>query len=327
MVSGHGQERAHERYSRQASNWFVLLEDDPDNAEVRAAFNAWIAADTDHLLAWNETVRISRLINAAGESGQQDETVIPFNRLPIYQRRKPGWAFGASIAATILLLWLAGPELVLRVRSDQVTSAGEVRAMTLADGSKVHLAPQSAIAFNIDGPVRSVSLLRGAAFFDVAHDAARPFKVRAGSSETTVLGTAFEVGLEDDDATIAVRRGMVGVSDRDRSSPHSEKLRPGESVQLTGAGKFLRKDIRVNHVAAWVDKKLIVNDRPITDVLNALRPWYKGRIIVRHATRQPYHVTGVYNLDDPDAALAALSSAHALDVQHVSPWLRIVTIR
>ena len=199
--------------------------------------------------------------------------------------------------------------------------------MTLADGSKVHLAPQSAIAFNIDGPVRSVSLLRGAAFFDVANDAARPFKVRAGSSETTVLGTAFEVGLEDDDATIAVRRGMVGVSDRDRPSPHSEELRPGESVQLTGAGEFLRKDIRVNHVATWVDKKLIVNDRPITDVLNDLRPWYKGRILVRHASRQSYRVTGVYNLDDPDTALAALSSAHPLDVQHVSPWLRIVTIR
>ncbi|MCJ2182560.1 TonB family protein [Novosphingobium sp. 1949] len=60
--------------------------------------------------------------------------------------------------------------------ADALTTTATTRIVRLEDGSRVHLAPDSAI-----GPAkRRVHLLRGEAWFDVHRDRARPFEVEAG---------------------------------------------------------------------------------------------------------------------------------------------------
>lgn len=78
--------------------------------------------------------------------------------------------------------------------ADYVTAPGEVKTVTLADQSHVTLDADSAIAVDFSQGERHVQLRRGAGFFSVTHTGAA-FVVEAGSGETRVLGTQFEVRL------------------------------------------------------------------------------------------------------------------------------------
>ncbi len=93
--------------------------------------------------------------------------------------------------------------------------AGKRSRIILPDSSVVFLNAASKLhylkAFNED--TREV-LLDGEAFFEVVHDASRPFIVRSGVVSTTVLGTSFNVKAFRGDGRIAVtvQSGKVGVS-------------------------------------------------------------------------------------------------------------------
>jgi len=311
---------------REASAWLVRLDDEPENASLRAEFDAWLAVDPMHDVAWRETMRVSEMI-AATRPSIQASNVVPLKQGP--GRRRPWLTRWQGIGATAMaacLTWVVAPDLVLRLRADEIAGTGEVRAVQLADGSEAYLGPGAAMAFEMDGRQRTFRLLRGNAFFDVARDTKRPFKVLAGAGEVTVLGTAFEVALSDDGALVAVKRGLVEAANLEGAPPVRTQLRPGQTIQFHWDGPSQRRDIRPDRVAAWIKGKAIVNDRPLGEVIDALRPWYKGFIIADGTGLDRRRVTGIYDLRNPDAALVALAKAHDLTIREVSPWLRIVTV-
>jgi transmembrane sensor len=214
--------------------------------------------------------------------------------------------------------------MALRLRAQELTGAGEVRSVTLDDGTRVTLAPDSAVSFDIGDKDRSAHLLRGRAYFDVAHDESRPFRVMADDTVVTVLGTAFEVDGVSADAAVAVRRGIVAV-DYAGHGPRTV-LHRGETVSLAADGHAQRGAMRAERVAGWVDGRMFVKDRPVGEVLDALRPWYGGYMVVRGAGLASRRVTGIYDLRDPEAALSALGKAHPIRIRRITPWLKIVTV-
>lgn len=78
-----------------------------------------------------------------------------------------------------------------------MAGVGEMPVVTLEDGSVVQLNAASAIAVEFTEKRRVIRLLRGEAFFQVAHGADRPFTVMAGTTSVTALGTAFDVRYDE----------------------------------------------------------------------------------------------------------------------------------
>jgi transmembrane sensor len=74
-------------------------------------------------------------------------------------------------------------------------------------------------------------------------------------------------------------------------------------------------------VAPWLHGQIVARDRPMADVVDELRRYYGGAIVVADGTLHGRRVTGVYNLADPVAALRAIMGAHGGSVRQVSPWL------
>lgn len=325
MKSGTTAEGMQGDLSRQATAWLVQLEDAPENDALRLEFVNWLASSPAHLAAWEETTRVSDLIAAAGPLPRR---TISFRsaasaRRPWFRNVRPVGML-ASFAATACLAWAAVPYLALQLKSDVITGSGELRLVKLDDGSTVHLAPTTAIAFTNEAAGRRLSLLQGEAWFDVAHDKARPFRVMAGDSSVTVLGTAFSVRVTDGGTDVAVQRGHVAVTSGSARSSRVE-LVAGQSLTVVG-GEPIRGAIRPDRVASWRDGVAIVNDLPIGEVIDRIRPWYGGYIIARGPGLRDRRVSGIYDLRDPDLALKALMRAHKVTVSHVSPWLRIVTV-
>lgn len=88
------------------------------------------------------------------------------------------------------------PLLTIRV------SKGATHTVTLEDGTKVVLYPESELRFpqHFSKSGRQVAL-SGEAFFDVTKDPSRPFSVKTREASVTVLGTSFNIRAYENEAT------------------------------------------------------------------------------------------------------------------------------
>lgn len=317
------------RADREAVSWLIRLAE-AEAAETFDAFEAWVTASALNAEAWAEAGRVSQMIQAAVPARTP---AAPARAAPRRTSDRHGVAQGrgmprrrlvAVLAASAAALFavVSAPEAVLRIRSDHVTVAEEMRTVRLPDGSAMTLAPRSAAAVDYEKGERRVRLLRGDAYFEVARNPDRPFRVVSPLAETTVLGTGFEVRDTLDAALVGVRHGRVRVRSLDGDQA---VLTAGQGVRLDGQGEKGVFETHPENIAAWTRRQLIVEARPAAEVVDALRPWYGGMIVARGRRLKISQVTGVYDLSDPVGALIALSRANDASVERISPWLIVIS--
>lgn len=312
---------------REALALLVRLDDQPDDDAAHAALATWLERGPAHRASWDRALDLAATVEVAVPpvlTGKRADNVVPLR--PAATRRGAivrHWRMAGALAVAACLGLVVAPDVALRMRAQEITGTGEVRQVVLDDGTRVHLAPGSALSFDARGGQRSAHLLRGRAYFDVAHDAARPFRVFANDTVITVLGTAFEVDDHAASAAVAVRRGAVAV---DYGHGPRTVLHKGETVALDAQGRIARGAMRTDRIAGWMSGRIFVKDRPVGEVLEDLRPWYRGYILARGSRLASRRVTGIYDLRDPDAALAAIAKVHPLRVRRITPWVKIVSV-
>src|SRR5690606_2730376 len=129
--------------------------------------------------------------------------------------------------------------------------------LTLPDGSQVWLNAASSITFPVQFPgTKRVVKLSGEAFFDVRHDAAKPFIVQTRLQSLEVLGTSFNVSAYADDGY--VKTSLVSGSVRIDRTGHGHApnpslvLKPGEeSVAKADNNAIKRSKVDTQHIATW----------------------------------------------------------------------------
>lgn len=304
-----------ERTHREATDWLIRLQEDPGDARLCRQFDVWHAASPGNARAWAE---VSDAYDLIGQAATPVVMAMPVRR----RSRRAGIAAVAALAAAILLWCL--PSLTVAMRADYATAAGEWRSVRLADGSTVELGPSSALDVDFSGAERRTRLLTGRAFFEVTHDPAHPFMVDAQGLRTTVLGTGFDVELTARTATVAVEHGVVQV-DYPGTVPVSRRLRAGDWVEVAWTGAAVDGTTAADQVATWRDGQLIVQDQPVSAVVEALRASFPGLILVADGALEQQRVTGVYDLHAPVEALRALAEAHGAQVHRISPWLLVLS--
>jgi transmembrane sensor len=309
-----------DRATLEAARWLVALEEEPDDADLCARIAAWRAASPANELAWVNTSDIYGLMATAAPE-RHAPVVRPSFRRPFFNHRAYAGAIGLALAACVALV--VGPGLLLRLQADQVTSTAEVRPLHLDDGSIVHLGPDSAIEVAYAEGRRGIRLLKGEAFFEVTPDPRRPFSVVAGDVETVVLGTSFNVRFVGSSAEVTVKTGLVRVDNTAASPPVGLRLEPGDWAQVGWSGKVERGAIPPEEVAPWLHGQIVARDRPMADVVDELRRYTPGAIVIADGALRGRRVTGVYNLADPVAALRAIVGAHGGSVRQVSPWVLV----
>ncbi|UYY57173.1 FecR family protein [Sphingomonas sp. S2-65] len=201
-------EEGGEALAREAAHWFARMRG-PDADASRAAFEAWLARGPEHRAAYNRASEIF----AMGKLLAEPKPSVP---VPAPARRHRVFAVSlVTLAACAVGIggWVAShpsppapdPRQVLAVTTNHrtiSTKAGEARVLRLADGSTVRLGGGSVLDVDIGSRRRRLSLLRGQARFEVAHEQ-RPFIVFAGGGSVTARGTIFEVAM--------TRSGLVDV--------------------------------------------------------------------------------------------------------------------
>jgi transmembrane sensor len=218
-----------------------------------------------------------------------------------------GWA-----SVEQLPLWMA----------DQRTGVGERSQVVLADGSQVQLNSNSALDVKFDGQQRVIELLKGEMWVEVAKDAQRPFVVRTDQGTATALGTRFLVQRAVDGSTVVT----VIESTVAAKGNHSEavKVMAGQRAILKQGHAQPAQAVGSGDPAAWTRGLLTVDDRPLSEVLQTLASYRHGVVRFDPQALQGMRVSGVFKLDDSDAALATLADNLPIKVEHFTDLLVVI---
>nr|WP_275944064.1 FecR domain-containing protein [Azomonas macrocytogenes] len=306
----------------QAADWQLRLLED---SSARPAFERWLIANPANAAAWQQIERVwgglGQLAQASPSTSESPASERQIAPPPPHRRTRRFWQSLALAASLAAFAFLSYPRLLLHWQADYLTGVAETAELHLADGSSVVLGPRSAFSSNFSNGRREIILLEGEAFFDVMHDLQRPFVVRSGTYSVRVLGTAFEIKDVGAHLDVAVQRGQVVVEGRNVS----EKLLPGERLSVQrSAGQTERQRIPIEQVAAWRQGLLFVENAPVTDILTQLQRYTPGWIFLGDSSLGERRISGVFDLNHPDRALAGLAQSLSVNHRQITPWVRIV---
>ena len=298
-----------------AARWQLRLESEPLGPDDEVALSAWLAADPRHRLALAEAgIAWHGATQAHPDASRRAPTTKP--------RRAPwaSWAGGALAAPLMLLALSFAPGWWAVLRSDAHSAVGESRTVQLSDGSRAVLDSDSAIAIDFDAGARGIRVLRGAAWFEVRPDAARPFRVRAGDTIATAVGTAYAVDMRGDAIEVMVSHGVVAVE-----TAGGAPVRVVAGARLrAGAMTPQALDARATAAAAWREGLISFEGEPLAAAFERLDRYLPQRVLLLDAARANAPVSAVFPLADAALAIDALARSHALRVRRL-PGLIVVS--
>jgi len=201
------------------------------------------------------------------------------------------------------------------------TGRGEQRTIRLADNSTVELDGATSLDVRIDGRFRAVTMQRGEAYFDVAHEQDRPFVVRAGASSVRVLGTAFSVDIGARAVKLAVYRGKVrfgdtGDADRGVDVPAGWR---SNFARGTAAAPTRFDATQQDWRQSWVD----TDDMVLGELVEALNRRGGPSIAAAPARLARLPLSGRFKLDRAEELLGAVGEVYGFEVVHEGERLRL----
>ncbi len=181
------------------------------------------------------------------------------------------------------------------------TPRGGQYQVTLSDGTKVWLNAASSIRFPVffTGNERKVEIT-GEAYFEVARNAGRPFKVKTTLSEVEVLGTHFNVNAYDDEAAVktTLLEGMVKVILPAKEGKQSARfLQPGQQSGVTKDGQIsVLNNADTEEVMAWKNGRFQFRSADIKSIFRQISRWYDVDVIYKGNVN--LHFTGQLKRDE-----------------------------
>lgn len=318
--------------AEQAADWVIQLDLSEGSASTRAELEAWLALSAEHLAAFEHAQDLWDDMSAAASPraeaasrrrgpGYQDRVTAT---APFRKHRRP---MRYAIAAAICLAVVGSAESIridieARYFSDAYSAIGEIREVSLPDGTHLHLNSNSAVDFNFSRSERQVKLIKGGAAFDIAPGDNRPFVVQVGDAKINDIGTVFQVSLNQQKTTVGVSQGQVQI------------VSPGGTANLSAGQKILFSEgqplgrlqaFDSYSETAWQRGHLIFVERPLDEVLEELSQYSNGYIVLKTPELGSLKVNGVFNIRDPDHALEAVEQSLKLRSTHYTPLLTVLS--
>jgi len=303
----------------EKAEFLSLLEEDQAFA---ADFREWEAAYVAAYIPAFEKVKDADFekLNARMEA-PASATEKPVRR-PIFWR---AFAIAASLAAVAFLgaaihseSRLSEAEAFLQHSDYAVVAAtrGSSTETRLPDGTRVCLNGASTLSLSrsFGRDAREVTL-EGEGYFEVAKDAAKPFRVHAGSATVTVTGTAFNVRSYADEPEIVV--SLLEGSVRLNSPSAQVSLRPGQSAVVSRENGQIRLASAESNVADWTEGQIVFVDRSIPEILASVERAYGVDFIYAEDLFAGERFTGNFS-----SSLSIDEILSYIDVDHKYSWSR-----
>ncbi len=154
------------------------------------------------------------------------------------------------------------------------TPKGGQYQLTLVDGTKVWLNAASSLRFPtaFSGADRVVELV-GEAYFEVAHNAKQPFKVKIASQLIQDIGTQFNINSYTDEewAATTLVEGSIKIYDKNGQT----LVKPGQQYLLkTNGHAEVKDDVDLDEITAWKSGMFQFDNADIKTIMRQISRWY-----------------------------------------------------
>jgi len=299
------------------------------NADDRRAIDRWMATTSGGQAGLDRLIRLVRsdasaytnpaiiaervlapTTNIQGRTTTQTANVPRFGRAAGTR----GWnarAMTGALFATVALVGVVvfkhstSPLAPANTRAETyATHCGQIAHLTLRDGSRVTLAPNSRLSAIITKGQRHLTL-SGEAQFVVAHDVAQhsPFVVQTGAVRTQVLGTTFDVRhyAGDTDVRVVVTDGKVVAGGAARLT-----VAAGEAARLTDSTAVAVPPDEAASYLTWTQGRLTFTRTPTAEVLRVIGRWYGYQFRLADSTLAAEPISATFDVHTLDETVQSL---------------------
>lgn len=326
---------ARESIELEAATWAARSGEADFSEADQAALDEWLAASERHRAAFRQFAAFWEDAAILRELDDIADAVEPYEA--------PGKAAGlrwigvgaaaACLLATLLvpgrpdeagLVEVAGPR-------DFATAVGEQRTVDLDDGSSIRMNTGTSLSVAYTPGARRIRLIQGEAFFEVAHDPARPFQVDSSAGSVRALGTSFATRLKDRQVLeVTVAEGVVEVAPPPEPSLPAASTLPSrpEPFQLPAGSRAVYSGVEheVEAVTAgelarrlsWRDGMIVFSGEPLRLVLDDVSRYTDVDIRISDPSIEDLPIGGYFRVGEVDALLESLEVVFGLRVQRVA---------
>ena len=328
----------------QAADWLIRLDDDKSlTKQERLQLADWINQSSRH------RHELYRLAGVWEKLNVLTDLAMPLNGnkhtpdTPVYRRQR--WLPLAGVAAILLVAIFTGNNWLRQDSYEQMnqsyeTATGKQLTLPLADSSSVILNTDSKVRIEYSADFRDVYLQQGEAFFSVAKDNSRPFRVFAGNGRIDAVGTAFSVYLKNEGVDVTVTEGVVnlvalesqiissqadsrGVSRNDNSlrlislgvgqfASILNKIQPGVVIEFTDVIDLESRDL--SRKISWTRGSLIFSGESLADVVAEVSRYTNINIEFSDQSLGEIRVGGVFPAGETEIMFDVLENTFDLEV-------------
>lgn len=299
---------------KTAAEWAVRLSLSSPTASERAELDVWLGADVRHQgaliraqAAWVDLDRVSAL-NAR-------EASLP--SILSSQAAESAFTRRTLLAAGLGAVALTGASAALWLwsrRGDLFESEiGEIRRVTLSDGSTMVLDSATKAEVRFSDARREIELVRGQGLFEVTKDPARPFVVLARGVSVRAVGTAFTVRAVDQNVAVTVTEGVVEVSDNGPGgSTTPERVSADERAVVSGSRGIAVQAIpaaQVERHLSWREGLLSFDGESLAEAVAEVNRHNVLQIQVDDPALAARPVVGIFRTTDPEGFAQTVAAA------------------
>ncbi|MFN7055669.1 FecR family protein [Hyphomonas sp.] len=313
-----------------AARWDARLRNPQCTEADRDEFLRWLAADPAHEEAFEQ---LRQSITALRQVANRPD----LSALRAAALRQNGSVSGRSMAlvAALVVAAVAFPMGVILTRgpaeqppliaaevppSAHETAIGQRASITLEDGSVVTLNTDSRIEVGYTAGERLITLHKGQALFEVAHDEARPFSVVAGGQRVIALGTVFDVRLSKTAVEVVLVDGKVAIAGKADPEPRAGDavvhLTSGERyVALLAAAAPEVSQVDTSKATSWSKGFVTFDDTPLAEALAEMNRYSTVQIIAEEEALTQLRVTGMFRSGQQARFAEALEAYFPLEAE------------
>jgi len=313
----------------EADAWIVKLRSDSVSVEDKELFSSWLNSSSAHVEAFDRSYAAWETLAAAaylpgveamerGENPDSKWDKIAKTLTHLKSQLFGPWQLGAAVACLFAFFFVAlGFVSEPSEQSFQrfVSAVGQTSVVALEDGSVLELNTNTTVEVSYSQSRRELRLLSGEAYFQVAHDRARPFVVDFGRGSATAVGTAFNIYRQENNSSVTVTEGIVDVREApDLAIPNPEpvRVRVDQQIDVGQRGVGPVKNANTSRLVAWRDKTVIFRNTSLAKAIGELNRYLETPVYTDDSNLNELKVSGTFSLNAPTETLDALVTAFDL---------------
>ena len=243
---------------------------------------------------------------------------------------------GGGLLLTRQFSGFGSPERAVLAEA-KLETASDTLAVTLGDGSSVHLASRTRVEVHGNQPSSvALALHRGELVCDVPHREGRSFTVTAGGVEVRAVGTAFAVQLETEQVEVLVTEGRVAV-ERTSSEVLPASSQPADPIQapapaIVDAGRqmvvareasartkgLVAAELTASEIdarLAWRVPRLDFTRTPLAEAVPLINRHSRVRVTLGDSTVGSVRLSGILQADNIETLVRLLEAEHGVTAE------------